>query len=245
MAFSVAKPEQKAAARRMRAEHGKPIKRIAESLGVSVSSVSLWVRDIELSRDQRRRNLSRAAAARSTAWSEKNRARRRGYQDEGREQARRLDPSHSAGCMLYWAEGCKSRNQARLTNSDPHMIHFFRDFLTRWFSVDDHAFRIHLNFYLGNGRSVRDIEDWWLEKLALPRTSLCGHSINALPTSSSGTKRNKLPYGVCSLYVHDTRIVQHVYGAIQEYAGFDEPRWLDGPPRTPRTKVPATKSHST
>jgi hypothetical protein len=24
-----------------------------------------------------------------------------------------------------------------------------------------------------------------------------------------------------------TRIVQHIYGAIQEYAGFEEPRWLD------------------
>jgi hypothetical protein len=27
------------------------------------------------------------------------------------------------------------------------------------------------------------------------------------------------------------QLVQHIYGAIQEYAGFDEPRWLDGPPR--------------
>jgi len=24
-----------------------------------------------------------------------------------------------------------------------------------------------------------------------------------------------------------TEIVQHIYGAIQEYAGFEEPRWLD------------------
>jgi hypothetical protein len=30
-----------------------------------------------------------------------------------------------------------------------------------------------------------------------------------------------------------THLVQHIYGAIQEYAGFDEPRWLDGPPRKP------------
>ena len=33
----------------------------------------------------------------------------------------------------------------------------------------------------------------------------------------------------CMLYlsVYKTSVVQHVYGAIQEYAGFDEPRWLD------------------
>jgi len=26
--------------------------------------------------------------------------------------------------------------------------------------------------------------------------------------------------------VHDTRIVQSIYGAIQEYAGFDREEWL-------------------
>jgi len=39
---------------------------------------------------------------------------------------------------------------------------------------------------------------------------------------------NRLPYGVCTVGgISQTRIVQHIYGAIQEYGGFDEPRWLD------------------
>jgi hypothetical protein len=29
------------------------------------------------------------------------------------------------------------------------------------------------------------------------------------------------------LSLGSTQIVQHIYGAIQEYAGFEEPRWLD------------------
>jgi hypothetical protein len=53
--------------------------------------------------------------------------------------------------------------------------------------------------------------------------------VNHYPTSSSGKQFNRLPYGVCALRLNDTRIIQHIYGAIQEYAGFDEPRWLDGP----------------
>lgn len=62
-------------------------------------------------------------------------------------------------------------------------------------------------------------------------------SLGAGPTSSSGRKRNKLPYGVCTLQVRrSTRLVQHIYGAIQEYAAFDEPAWLDGPPRKPRPR---------
>lgn len=50
--------------------------------------------------------------------------------------------------------------------------------------------------------------------------------LNHTPTSSSGRARKKLPYGVCTLTVCSTRLVQHIYGAIQEYGGFDEPAWL-------------------
>lgn len=50
--------------------------------------------------------------------------------------------------------------------------------------------------------------------------------INHLPTSSSGKAHNKLPFGVCALAVYSTRAVQRVYGAIQEYAGHEEPAWL-------------------
>jgi hypothetical protein len=38
---------------------------------------------------------------------------------------------------------------------------------------------------------------------------------------------NRLPYGTCRLMVHSTQVVQHIYGAIQEYGGFDRPEWLD------------------
>jgi hypothetical protein len=59
------------------------------------------------------------------------------------------------------------------------------------------------------------------------RARACESTLNHLPTSSSGKKMNKLPYGVCTLAVYDTCIAQHIYGAIQEYADFDEPSWLD------------------
>jgi hypothetical protein len=32
-----------------------------------------------------------------------------------------------------------------------------------------------------------------------------------------------LPYGTCRVSVHRTRIVQMLYGAIQEVAGFERP----------------------
>jgi hypothetical protein len=56
-------------------------------------------------------------------------------------------------------------------------------------------------------------------------------------------KRNRLPYGVCSLRIlRSTSLVQHAFGAIQEYAGFEEPRWIDGPPRKPRAEAKSSAS---
>jgi len=83
--------------------------------------------------------------------------------------------------------------------------------------------------YLGNGRSIREIEDYWIQRLGLPRSCLRKHSINHFPTSSSGKKRDCLPFGVCTIRaLRSTRLVQQIYGAIQEYSGLDQPRWLDG-----------------
>ena len=68
--------------------------------------------------------------------------------------------------------------------------------------------------------------------------------LNHFPTSSSGRKKDKLPYGVCTLRFAQHRIVQHIYGAIQEYAGFDEPRWLTARPRKPAPPQPSSSSSS-
>jgi hypothetical protein len=37
--------------------------------------------------------------------------------------------------MLYWAEGAKSRNTIRFTNSDPHMLVLFKRFLTEALTI--------------------------------------------------------------------------------------------------------------
>lgn len=51
--------------------------------------------------------------------------------------------------------------------------------------------------------------------------------INVYSKHSQKKRRNKLPYGTCGLVVCDTRIVQSIYGAIQEYGGFTRLSWLD------------------
>ncbi len=51
--------------------------------------------------------------------------------------------------------------------------------------------------------------------------------LNTYSRSSKRTRKNRLPYGTCRLTVRRTSAVQHIYGATQEYAGFERPEWLD------------------
>jgi hypothetical protein len=227
----VTKPAEQARARELRSR-GMPYKRIADALGVSPASVYAWTTHIELTPAQKDENLRgpsgplnperiRRAAA---SWAARCRKRRRVCQDDGRATARQGDLLHQADCMLYWAEGAKSRCAIGFSNSDPRMVLLFRRFLTD--SLGREAIRLSLNVYTNNGLSIEEIERYWLDLLGLPTSSLRKHMLNHMPTSSSGRAKNKLPYGVCSLRVHNSWMLQHIYGAIQEYGGFEEPAWL-------------------
>jgi transposase-like protein len=93
-------------ARRLRREQGLPIKEIARRLDVAVSSVSVWVRDIELTVAQHEALLNRNPAYNhqrngSRTMAARYRAERVIYQQEGRRLARLREPLHVAGCMLY------------------------------------------------------------------------------------------------------------------------------------------------
>jgi hypothetical protein len=128
--------------------------------------------------------------------------------------------------MLYWAEGSRSRNSIRFTNSDPEMIRFFLRFLRVYFGVPDAKVRVTCNLFADHLERRQEVERFWLETLQLPRSCLCKSTVNTYSKYSQKKRRNKLPFGTCRIAVHDTQLTQHIYGAIQEYAGFDREEWL-------------------
>jgi hypothetical protein len=226
------KIEQRDEARRLRKEEGLPIKEIAGRVQVAVSTVSLWVRDVELTDDQRAaldaRNPIRNAQVNGTAVRRSRcRETRIAAQLHGRQLAREGRPLHLQGCMLYWAEGHKRRNVAVLTNSDPDLLDRFCRFLRECYDVPDERLALSVNCFLGNGLGIEEIHSWWLSRLQLPRESLRQPAINRLSSASRRLKGHILPYGTARLAVHSTFIVQSIYGGIQEYAGIDRPEWLD------------------
>jgi hypothetical protein len=208
------------------------VKEIARLVGVAPSSVSLWVRDIPLTSDQleslRQRNPAYNNQLRGASRNaERGRARRLAAQREGRERMRLGEPLYVAGVMLYWAEGDKSsRNAARITNSDPEVLRLFMRFLRECFEVDDERMSVTCNLFADHLARQRAIEQFWLDTLDMPRERLCKSFVNVYSKYSQKKRTNKLPYGTTRVVVHSTQVVQNIFGAIQEYGGFQRPEWL-------------------
>ena len=225
------KTAEREEARRLRQTEGLPIKKIALRLGVAPSTVSLWVRDIELTAEQRGRlRLMNPAYNRQlsgqVAYAKQCRARRRDAQQSGRARVLEGDPLHVAGCMLYWAEGWKNRNQLSFANSDPDMIRLFLRFL-RSLGARRERIRISCHLFADHVDRQREVEHFWLDVAELPISCLRKSIVNVVPRSSKRKRTNKLPWGTCHVVVSDTLLLQHIYGAIQEYGGFTRDEWLD------------------
>jgi hypothetical protein len=225
------KPEQRQAARALRRTDGLPLRVIAERLGVAKSSVSRWVRDIELTDEQHAALREMNPRYNGQMLGQNGRrasalAVRVAAQEHGRTLARQRDALHLQGCMLYWAEGSKSRNRAIFTNSDLEMAKLFVRFLRRCYAVNDDKIALTVNCYATNGLTPREIVAWWLHELGLPNACARRPTVNRVSSASRLRRGHVLPYGTARLVVHSVVLVQSIFGAIQEYGGFDRPEWL-------------------
>lgn len=151
---------------------------------------------------------------------EKFRELRISYQEAGRLKAREGRPLHLAGCMLYWAEGSKERNRFEFVNADPYMMRLFIRFLREEMEIDEAIINIRVHCHSNDPDEKQRTGEYWAQLLGLPLTSL-----RRMYHKQGGEVREKLPNGVCGIRVESTELVQHIYGAIQEYGGFENPAW--------------------
>ncbi|MBZ0284116.1 MAG: hypothetical protein K8L97_25475 [Anaerolineae bacterium] len=213
-------------ARRLRTE-GMSVREIAKTLNISLSSASTWVRDITLSETQvealkANQRLYGAQNAGAASNRENGRKRRVSYQETGKIKAQEMRPLHMMGCMLYWAEGAKSRNRIYFANSDPNMQKLFIRFLREELNVTDSEITIYIHCHTSDPDEMYAIEDFWLNCLNLARSN---HRKTYIKKGSE-IQHSILEHGVCGVAVYRTDLVQHIFGAIQEYGGFDNPNWL-------------------
>lgn len=153
---------EQARARELRAE-AWTLDEIAAELGVSKSSVSLWVRDVEF--DPRPRRTARRR--------EPNVLQRKKAKEierllvEGRERIGTLSERDFlvAGTALYAGEGFKAE-KVGMANTNPAILHFFVNWLRHFFEIDER--RLKASIYLHEGLSLDTAVHFWSDLLDIP-----------------------------------------------------------------------------
>jgi hypothetical protein len=146
---------------------GLPLTEIASRLGVSKSSVSLWVRDVEFTTPPRpargRRRAPNALQRRKQAEIDR-------LIEEGRARVGRLSEREFliAGVALYAGEGSKRDGSVVFANSDPRMVAFFCSWLRHFFQVDESRLRVRL--YLHQGLDLAAAVSFWSALTGIPES---------------------------------------------------------------------------
>lgn len=228
--------EKKQKAICLRIQNGLSVNEIQKQVEIPYSTLVKWLSNYKLSDEQKEKlalrnpNYKNGEIA-SRIYSETHRKRRIQYQQNGRQEAQKIKLTKEnlwlTGCMLYWAEGGKQKNELSFSNSDHYMVILFAEFLRRCLNIKDSEIKIQINCY-NDIHTVEEIENFWLESTNLPKSCLHKTMVNKRSKSSSGKKNGVLPYGVCKLRVFDTGKLQTVYGFIKEIGNIeDEEIWLD------------------
>jgi hypothetical protein len=144
---------------------GLPLAEIATRLGVSKSSVSVWVRDVEFQPVPR---VTRGRRREPNALPRRRQAEVDRLLAEGRARIGRLTEREFlvAGVALYAGEGSKGDGSITFANSDPRMVAFFCSWLRHFFKVDESRLRVRL--YLHQGLDLDASVSFWSKLTGIP-----------------------------------------------------------------------------
>lgn len=199
---------------------GMSLNDIVREVGVSKASVSLWVRDIILS-DQQKKKLS--THGRSIESVEKRRVNRinntlkrhRVIIDVAKENIPTLSKHELllVGAALYWGEGGKTNTgMARISNADPKVIQFMMRFFKEICGVPPKKFRGHVHTF--SHLNAESAERYWSRISGIPRQQF--YKTYSKPSIASKGKKDSLPYGTFQIYVCDTTIFLTIKGWIEK-----------------------------
>lgn len=186
---------------------------IKRNIEVSKSTLSRWLKDIELTQEQQEkmlkgREISRYAAAR--AKQNKRIEQTKIIIESGKKEfSSFLGKGLFLSCLsLYWAEGDKNNlERVKFTNSDADMI----SLMMRWFrevcKVPEKKFRIALHVH--NLHLRKNVIKYWSEVTKIPKSQF--HKIYIKPTTLK-YRRNILYNGTCAIIVNDKKLFRKIVG---------------------------------
>lgn len=194
-------------ARRLRAQSWT-LHDIATHLGVSKSSVSVWVRDVDFVPSPRRTGAQRRphpfheAKLREIAEMDAAGVAALGVLDERSFLV--------AGVALYAGEGSKRDGAVRFANTDAGMMRFFCAWLRHYFDVDESRLRVRV--YLHEGLDIEAAQTFWSSVTDVPLDQF-GKAYRA--TADPTIRLNKHEHGCAYVDYGCTRTHRRIMGLVR------------------------------
>lgn len=174
MAKSILKLKARALRRR-----GKSIREIVGLTSIPISTVSLWCRDINLSKAQQRRLI---AKERSPSYAGRMQAAERAKKIRlGLVEKLKLDGIKEIGTLtdreffftgigLYWGEGYRSQEMVGFTSKDEKIIRFMMVWFKKFLKLNNGDFILRISINENHKERLNLITDYWIKITGIPRT---------------------------------------------------------------------------
>lgn len=177
-------------------KQGLSYREILDIIPVAKSTLSLWLRSVGLSKEQRQRLTEKKLTSMKRGWESCHRKRvliTKEIKNKAEKEITKLTKKELllVGVILYWAEGTKEKKKAngvKFTNSDPQMIKIFIQWLLNICKVvrEDIYFEIYLHDNVRNRE--KEVQKYWMKITNYPfkyfqKTRWKKHKINTKRTN--------------------------------------------------------------
>jgi hypothetical protein len=176
---------------------------IAKKCNTSKSNISLWCRDVKLSRDQYNKLIANKGGILKLGLNRLHEIRELEI-SQVKESARKeisvkkIDDFtfFVAGAMLYWAEGSKTSG-LYITNSDERVILFMLKWFKKFLDINADRIKMYLHIHLGD--NDLKIKQYWSELTGIPLENF-GKSF--IKPTGTGHRKNVLPHGIIRIQIY-------------------------------------------
>ncbi len=199
-------------------QEGKSWSHIKATLVVSRSTLSRWIKDVELTHAQRENIFRESKTRRIENYITTVKARRKRIEEEAyKTELKNLGHIKKrdlliAGLFLYLGEGSKSnRHLIGISNSNPEIIRFAKFWLTKILFVPKNKLRMQLHLY--HDMDIAKEVSFWSKTLSIPKSQIIKPYIKK--TSSKAIDHPTFGHGTCNIYLSNTILKGRIMASIK------------------------------
>ncbi|MBM4177461.1 hypothetical protein FJ208_01520 [Candidatus Gribaldobacteria bacterium] len=198
---------------------GHSLSEIVKQICVSKSSVSLWVRNIELTNKQKqqlsKKGLSmEAIEKRRTTRLKNENYRRQLIREKAQKEIKGVSRKELflTGITFYWAEGAKTmRSGVQFSNSDARAVGYVMKFFRECCGVSEEKFRGRV--FIHPHLDAKKSEKYWSKVSGIPLRQFYKTAIQQ--SKASKGKKDSIPLGTFNIQICNTELFLKIQGWIE------------------------------